>query len=135
MKKQQKTTKFNPKTHVKLSDLADELKMDYRSVFAKQSRLGIKAKKYQDKDRMVLAFTKGDANKIRSKTAKFMTSKRLEVSKVQEKLKVSRQVLSKVLKALKITTVKYRRVTDKRSVPTVPASSFNKIKKALEKNV
>jgi len=128
------TTRFNSKTHVKLSDLATNLKMDYRSMFAKQARLGIKASKYLESGRDVLAFTNSDAKKIRKMTASMMTDARLELSQVEGKFKVTRSVLLRVLKSLKISPIKYRRKDDKRSVPTIPKGSLSKIKKALAKS-
>ena len=127
-------TRFNAKTHTKLSALADSLKMDYRSMFAKQSRLGIKASKYLENDREVLAFTKADATKIKKLTASLMTDSRMELTEVERSCKVTRSVLLRVLKNLKITPVKFRRQEDKRSVPTISKGSVPKIKKAILKS-
>ena len=124
--------KFDKKEFVKLSELAKELELDYRSLFMKQARIGIFACKTLVGDRKVVCFTKENADKIRKATAPFILKNLVELQEIEKKLKVVRPEMLKILAKLKIEPEKRRR-NEKvpRSVLTVKKNTVNKIKEAV----
>ncbi len=135
MKKKVKNfPKFDPKRYVKLSDLAKELKADYRSIFTKQKRLGLFATKCDIDGRDVVCFKNETADKIRKSTAPFIGKNQIQIQDIEKKLKVARPDMLQVLNKLKITPEKRRQVNVKvpRSVLVVRKNAVNKIKAAVK---
>lgn len=131
--KVKKIPTFNSKEYVKLSDLARELKIDYRSCFLKQQRLGILAQKCLEKDREVVCFTQANADKIRASTAPFITPSYVELSTIEKECKIVRAKMLQVLSKIAITPEKRRRFEENpRSVLTVKAILVKRIKEAVK---
>lgn len=124
---------YDPKIHVKLSELANQMFMDYRSMFLKQKRLGIFSFKCLQGDREVVCFNQENADKIRASTAPFITNAHVELTKVEKECKIDRPKMLRVLSKLTIVPEKRRRHEDNpRSVLTVKANMIKRIKEAVK---
>lgn len=124
---------YDPKKHVKMTDLSKELKITYHSLYDKQVRLNIKAIKVLDPstNRKVVVFTKESAKKIRTLTAKPISGKRIPLKKLRQELNIPRGRLLKTLETLKISPKKMRIPPENRAVLTIASTSIARIKKAL----
>lgn len=133
IKKVVKLPTYDPKEHVKLSDLAREMKMDYRSCFLKQKRLGVFSFKCLLLDREVVCFNLENAEKIRSSAAPFITTNHVELTKIEKECKIDRPKMLRVLAKLTIVPEKRRRFEDNpRSVLTVKSNMVKRIKEAVK---
>lgn len=129
---------YNAKEVVKLSDLARELDMDYRSMFLKQKRLGALSHKRLLGDKEVVCFTHEQADMIRKSTAPYITRADVELVTIEKACKIDRPKMLRVLEKLKIVPEKRRRHEENpRSVLTVKHNRVKAIKegaKALFQN-
>lgn len=124
---------FNKNDYVRLSDLARELNIDYRSCFLKQKRHGIFSLKCLEDGREVVCFDNINADKIRSTVAPFINPSLVELKKLEEECNVDRAKMLLILARLSITPEKRRRhEKTPRSVLTVKKNLVKRIKQAVK---
>lgn len=122
--------KFDPRKHIKLSDLAKKCKISYQSMYLKQKRSNIKALATNHNGVEVIAFTLADAKKIEKDKAQPMRKDSVPIKDIEEKYNVSRPKLTNVLLKLRISPVK-RQGQNNRQTLTVTRSESKKIAKEL----
>jgi hypothetical protein len=132
---------FDPKKHVKLSDLAKKCRISYQSMYLRQEKDGIKAivtrqlsdakkgeKSYAGVE--VIAFTKKDAKRIEENSPKQMRTDSVTFSEMEKEFDISRPKLTGFLLKLKITPTK-RQGNSNRQTLTVTKAQYNQIKQEI----
>lgn len=117
---------YDPKKHVKLPALAEELGVEYQSVFNKLETYDIKAPLVQDERKVRFrVITVKEANLIRSKTAtEFISKDRIAVLELEKKYNVNRVVMQRIVSGLNIDSKKQKKRDGKRPMLTIPRKSI-----------
>jgi hypothetical protein len=122
--------KFDPKKHIKLSELAKRCNISYQSMYLRQKRSAVKAIATNYNGVEIIVFLKSDAKKIEENNPKKMRADNVTFSEIEKEFDISRPKLMNVLLRLKIAPVK-RQADKNRQTLTVTKTQYGRIKKEL----
>jgi len=123
--------KYDPRKHIKLSELARQCNISYQSMYLKQKRTKVKAFAANNNGVEVMVFSLADAKKIADAKARPMRKDSIPLKDLEKELQVSRPKLTNVLLKLRISPVK-RQGNDNRQTLTVTSTESQKIREALK---